>query len=83
MVHNTFKSMGRVLCVVIKNAYKFNQINLYRTFFPAFSANSQLIFMKFSKNYFRVTRRLYHEIFIKKLCVAKNFDHLACNAIQG
>ena len=24
MVHNTFKSMGRVLCVVIKNAYKFN-----------------------------------------------------------
>ena len=24
MVHNTFKSMGRVLCVGIKNAYKFN-----------------------------------------------------------
>ena len=38
--------------------YTRRQINLYRMFFADFSVNSQPIFMKFCKEYFRVTRRL-------------------------
>ena len=34
------------------------QINLYHIFSDDFSVNSQLIFMKFSKDFFRVTQRL-------------------------
>ena len=39
-------------------AYTRRQINLYRMFFADFSVNSQLILMKFCKDYFRVMRRL-------------------------
>ena len=38
--------------------YTSRQINLYRIFFTDFSVNSQLILMKFCKDYFRVRRRL-------------------------
>ena len=56
------------------------QINLYRMFFVDFPVNSQSIFMKFCKDYFRGA---YREIFIWKYCIAKKLDYLACNAIQG
>ena len=38
--------------------YTRRQISLYRMFFVDISVNSQPIFMKFSKDYFRGTRRL-------------------------
>ena len=50
--------------------YTRRQINLYRMFFADFSVNSQPIFMKFCKDYFRVTRGDYSEIFIGKYCIA-------------
>ena len=42
----------------LKIDYTRRQINLYRMFFADFSVNSQPIFMKFCKDYFRVLRRL-------------------------
>ena len=48
-------------------------------FFTDFSVNSQPIWMKFRKDYFRVARRLaYPKIFIKKYYVVKKLDHLTC-----
>ena len=48
--------------------YTRRQINLYRMFFADFSINSQLILMKFCRDYFRVTRRLPRN-FHKKIII--------------
>ena len=63
-------------------SYTHRQITLYRMFFDDFPVNSQPIFMKLCMDYLRVTRD-YRVIFIRKYCLAKKLDHLACKAIQG
>ena len=52
-----------------------SHITFNRMFFAILSANFQLIFMKFCKNYFRVPHQiLYCEIFIEKYCTVQKID---------
>ena len=51
-------------------------INLYRMVFPDFSVNSQLIFMKFCRDYFRIMQVRPNVTASRPIALSASFEYL-------